>query len=323
MRGMHNSRFLSSSIATVRKMVEWMEAHDQTLPVRRGKSLADPKQAEQLLRRQFNYLKNKIEHAPEISVLFDQIKSRSVVVCNQVLDWLATHEEALPVRYGSPDTLAKRDEQLLRRQFDYVKSKSDHPPETCALLEEIECRTASLPDSTTCKKVLEWMDVHEKALPKEFRKPATDAQRAEYLLRNKFENLKRKNDHPPVVRALLDQIEFSSSQVPELKLCLAVLAWMDAHENALPMERKVFANNGQRDECFLARRWRGCKRRKSHTPETSTLLAKIQSRSSQAIGPCRLRACHVAMQAKKVILRKPEKHCGGPSHSYDRRGLLA
>ena len=96
---------------------------------------------------------------------------------------------------------------------------------------------------------MEWTDVHEKALP-EFRKPATEAQRAEYLLRNKFENLKRKNDHPPVVRALLDQIETSSSQETELKMCLAVLAWMDAHENTLPMEWKAFANNGYRDECI-------------------------------------------------------------------------
>ena len=97
-------------------MVEWMETHDQTLPVRRGKLPADAKQAAQLLRRQFNYLKNKTEHAPEVRVLFDQIKSRSVVVCNQVLDWLVTHEEALPVRYGSPNTVAKRAEQLLRSQ---------------------------------------------------------------------------------------------------------------------------------------------------------------------------------------------------------------
>ena len=154
------------------------------------------------------------------------------------------------------------------------------------------------------------MDGREKALPKEVKKLATDAQRAEYLLRNKFENLKRKSDHPPVVRALLDQIDINSSQEPELKVCLSLLAWMDSHGNALPMERKVFANNAQRDECILARRWRGCKRKKSHTLETSTLLAKIQSRSSQAITPCRLRAGHVASQAKKLSLHKSENIVG-------------
>jgi hypothetical protein len=260
-------------------MVEWMEANDQTLPARRGKFPAGGKQAEQLLRRQFNYLMNKSKHAPEVRVLFTQIKSRSVVVCNQVLDWLVTHEEVLPVRHHCLNTVDKRAEHLLRRQFNYVKSKLDPPPEICALCEEIESRTVAFPDSTICKKVLEWMEVHEKTLPKHFKKPATDAQRVEYLLRNKFENLKRKSNHSPAVRALLDQIEISSSQEPEVKLCMAVLTWLDVHENALPMERKVFAHNGQRDECILARRWRGFKRKKSHTPETSTLLAKIQSRA--------------------------------------------
>ena len=84
---------------------------------------------------------------------------------------------------------------------------------------------------------------------------------------------------------------------------------MDAHENALPMEWKVFANTGQRDECILARRWRGFKRRKTHTPEALTLPDKIQRRSLQAPVPSQLKVGFVAMQAKKVILRQQEKQC--------------
>ena len=186
-----------------------MEANDQTLPARRGKFPAGGKQAEQLLRRQFKYLMNKSKHAPEVRVLITQIKSRSVVVCNQVLDWLVTHEEVLPVRHHCLNTVDKRSEHLLRRQFNYVKSKLDFPPEICALCEEIESRTVAFPDSTICKKVLEWMEVHEQALPKHVKKPATEAQRVEYLLRNKFENVKRKSNHSPAVRALLDQIEIT------------------------------------------------------------------------------------------------------------------
>ena len=81
-----------------------------------------------------------------------------------------------------------------------------------ALLEQIECRTSVDTDATTCKKVLEWMDAHENALPKEFMKPTTVAQRAEYFLRNKFKYIKCKTDHPPEVRVLLEQIERRSSE---------------------------------------------------------------------------------------------------------------
>jgi hypothetical protein len=166
-------------------------------------------------------------------------------------------------------------------------------PEARAVIEQIESgldsrskrpRSADS-DTTTCKKVLEWMDSHEKALPKEYRKPTSDAQRAEYRLRSKFKNLKRKTDHLPVVRALLDKIEGCSSKELELKVCLAVLTWLDAHENALPLERKVFANNGQRDECILARRWRGFKRRKTCTSEARTLFDKIEMRTLQSTVP--------------------------------------
>ena len=68
----------------------------------------------------------------------------SVATCNQVLDWMVTHVDALPVRYGNPNTDAKRAEQLLRRQFNYLKSKSDHAPEIRALFEQIESRTVQI-----------------------------------------------------------------------------------------------------------------------------------------------------------------------------------
>ena len=48
---------------------------------------------------------------------------------------------------------------------------------------------------------------HDMALPKEFRKPTTDAQRAEYFLRDQFKYLNRKTDQSPEVLALLDQIK--------------------------------------------------------------------------------------------------------------------
>jgi hypothetical protein len=60
---------------------------------------------------------------------------------------------------------------------------------------------------------LEWMYGHQRALPREYRTPTTDAQRAEYLLRNQLKYLKRKTDQPPQVLALLDEIKRLSLQV--------------------------------------------------------------------------------------------------------------
>ena len=62
-------------------------------------------------------------------------------------------------------------------------------------------------DITTCKKVLEWLDVHQKGLPRQFRKKVADAQRPEQILRNKFKYLKSKTGHSAEVLALLDQIQ--------------------------------------------------------------------------------------------------------------------
>ena len=190
-------------------------------------------------------------------------------------------------------TDAQRAQLLLRRDCKYLISKINLLPEARAVLAQIESgpdyrsnSTRSVDSgTTTCKNVLEWMDSHEKSLPKEYRKPTSDAQRAEYRLRNKFKQLKRKTIHLPVVRALLDKIECCSSKERELNVCLTVLTWLDAHDNALPLERKVFVNNDQRDECMLARRWRGFKRRKTCTSEALTLYDKIEMHTLQSTVP--------------------------------------
>ena len=67
---------------------------------------------------------------------------------------------------------------------------------------DISCSAA------TCNQVLQWMVAHENNLPVRLTKPTTDAQRAERLLRRQFNYLKRKkNDEPPEVLALFEQIE--------------------------------------------------------------------------------------------------------------------
>ena len=62
----------------------------------------------------------------------------------------------------------------------------------------------------TCILVWEWMVAHEDALPQGYaiKKPTTDAQRAERLLRRQFNYLQSiKDEHPPALRALFEQIE--------------------------------------------------------------------------------------------------------------------
>ena len=99
--------------------------------------------------------------------------------------------------------------RLLVSEVDAMKDIADLPLQ--AEMEHI--------DTTTCKKVLEWMDVHQKGLPRQFRKTVTDAQRPEYLLRNKFKYIKRKTDHAPEVRALLDLIERRTSMDSDTTTC--------------------------------------------------------------------------------------------------------
>jgi hypothetical protein len=213
--------------------------------------------------------------------------SFSTLTCNQVLQWMADHENNLPVLLYKATTDAQRAERLLRRQFNYLKRKikKDEPPEVLALFKQIEQNTTCSYSIATCKQVLEWLGAHGEVLPVQLKRPTTLAQRAELVLGNRINNLKRKTHQPLVVRGLLDQIESRVSHQPDMKLCLAVLDWMDAHDNDLPMERKAFASTLERDECILSRRWRTFKRRKSQSPATITLLAKIQSRSCQATVP--------------------------------------
>jgi hypothetical protein len=152
------------------------------------------------------------------------------------------HEETLPVLLRKPTTDAQRAELLLRRQYNYPRTKTNPSPELRAVLEQIESSMSFGSGTTTSKKVLEWMYGHEMALPKEFRKPTTDAERAEYLLRNQFKYLKRKTDQPPEVLALLDQIKCLSLQVPYLKQFLTVPPWClsseDSESCVLPVPKR-------------------------------------------------------------------------------------
>jgi hypothetical protein len=150
------------------------------------------------------------------------------------------HEGHLPVLIRNPTSDAQRAELVLRRQFNYLRSKTKISPELRVVLEHIESRMSSVSGTTTCKKVLEWMYGHEMALPKEFRKPTTDAQRVEYLLRNQFKYLKRKTDQSPAVLALLDQIKCLSLQVPDLKQSLTVPLWCLSSEDSESCEVPVY-----------------------------------------------------------------------------------
>ena len=145
----------------------------------------------------------------------------------------------LPVLLRKPTTDDQRAELLLRRQFNYLRSKTKSSSELCVVYEHIESRMSSLSATTTCKRVIEWMYGHEMVLPKEFRKPTTDAHRAEYLLRNQYKYLRRKTDQPPEVLALLDQIKRLSLQVPDLKQCLTVPPWCLSSEDSESCELPV------------------------------------------------------------------------------------
>ena len=92
-----------------------------------------------------------------------------------------------------------------------------------AVLEEIERRTSFVISATrTCQKVLDWMYEHQRALPREFRKPTTPAHRAESLLRNQLKYLKRRTDQLPEILRLLDQIKCFTLHVPTSKQCPTV-----------------------------------------------------------------------------------------------------
>jgi DNA-binding transcriptional regulator YbjK len=108
------------------------------------------------------------------------------------------------------------------------------------VLEQIQSRMSFVfSATTTCKKVLEWMYGHQMALPREYRTIITDAQRAEYLLRNQLKYLKRKTDQPPQVLALLDQIKRLSLQVTDSKQCLTLRPWCRSSDESERFELPV------------------------------------------------------------------------------------
>jgi hypothetical protein len=233
---------------TCKKVLVWMYGHEMALPKELRKLTTDAQRAEYLLRKQFKYLKQKTDPPPEVLALLDQISRQrartaarpstrkllfsSTTKCKKVMEWMDAHEGNLPVLLSNPNTDAQRAEVILRRQFNYIRSKNKISPELRSALEQRASRMPFVSGTTTCKKVLEWMYGHEMALPREFRKPTTDAQRAEYLLRNQFKYLKRKKGQPPEVLALLDQIKYLSLQVPDLKQCLTVPAWCLSSEDS-------------------------------------------------------------------------------------------
>jgi hypothetical protein len=141
-----------------------------------------------------------------------------------------------------------------------------------------------LPDKTsrnvaTCNKVLEWMDGHEGELPRLLTRGIGEEPLAERSLRSRFNYLKTKSSKPPEVCALIDQIGYRSLSKTGVKVCLAVLAWMDAHENVRPYERKNYVEDAMRAECILARSFRKLKSKKEHSSTIISLIEKIGNRA--------------------------------------------
>jgi hypothetical protein len=229
---------ITFTLQTCNQVLQWMDAHEDALPLQLGKRTTVAQRAEYLLRCRFNSLTCKTHHSPEVRALLDQIseqRSRPARVtpllfpsigttkCKKVLEWMDEHEQMLPALLRKPNTDAQRAELLLRRQYNYLKRSTNPSPELRAVLEEIESRTSFVISATkTCQKVLDWMYVHQRTLPREFRKPTTAAHRAEYLLRNQLKYLKRRTDQPPEVLRLLDQIKCFTLNLPTLKQCLTV-----------------------------------------------------------------------------------------------------
>jgi hypothetical protein len=178
---------ITDSVATCIQVLDWMDRHEDRL----SSIGLDSRQ--------------RTRTAPRPSTR--NSVSWSTTNCKKVLEWMDSHEGNLPVRLSNPITDVQRAGALLRRKFNYLKGKMGLPPEARVLLEQIESRTSFVAGTTTCKRVLDWMYGHDMALPKEFRKATTDAQRAEYFLRNQFKYLKRKTHHPPEVLELLDKIK--------------------------------------------------------------------------------------------------------------------
>jgi hypothetical protein len=253
---------LTHDLQTCNQLLQWMDAHEDALPLYTNKRSVD-----EILRRRFDRLKRKTDHPPGLRDLLDKISQQrsrraarltpllipsiGTTKCKKVLEWMDEHEQMLPALVREPTTDAQRAELLLRRQYNYLRRSINPSLELRIVLEEIESRTSFvLSATTTCKKVLEWMYGHQRALPREYRTPTTDAQRAEYLLRNQLKYLKRKTDQPPQVLALLDQIKRLSLQVPDSKQCLTLRHWYpSSFELPVPKRRRLLVKT--KDPSFV------------------------------------------------------------------------
>jgi hypothetical protein len=249
---MRNSKI--SAFQTCNQLLQWMDANEDVLPVADvidGFS-TDAQRAEYHLRWCFNKLTPKTAWSPEVLDVLDQICQHrrrraygthpsSITKCKKVLEWMDAHEDTLPALLSKPITEIQGSELLLRRQYNYLKRKTHPSPDLRAVLEEIHSRLSLVfSATTTCKKVLEWMNVHKRELPKEIRKPTTDAHRAENRLRNKLNYLKRKTDNSPEVLTLIDKIKSFSLQAPELKRSLTVSSRCPSSEDSESFELPVF-----------------------------------------------------------------------------------
>jgi hypothetical protein len=201
-----------------------MYGHEMTLPKEFRKPITDAHRAEYLLRNQFKYLSRKLDQPVEVCALLDLIKrlSASTSKCQNESEWMGVHEGDVPVLSGNPSIDAQRAELFLRKQLNYLRSKTCISPELLFAFEQIESCMSAVFVATTCKDVFEWMIRHEMSLPKDFRRLTTDAERAEDFLRNHLNVLKSKIDQSHEVLALFDQINCLSLQVLDLKRWLTV-----------------------------------------------------------------------------------------------------
>jgi hypothetical protein len=300
---MYGHEMLLPQVATCNPVLKWMNAYEGLLPLFVEKFPSVAQRAENLLRRQFQYLKSKSFHPPEVRVLLDQISqqlpparlarrkllSSATTKCKKVLEWMDAHDGNLPVLLRHATTDAQRGELLLRRQFNYLGSKTKSFPELRAVYEHIDRRMAINSGTTICKKVLDWMYGHEMMLPKEFRKPITDAHRVESLLRNQFKYLSRKLDQPLEVCALLNHIQRLSASTSR---CQNESEWMGVHEVDVPVLSGNPSIDAQRAERFLRKQ---LKYLRSKTCISSDLLFVVEQ-----IESCML-AVFVGFTCKEVF----------------------
>jgi hypothetical protein len=219
-RSMRNPIF--SAFQTCNQVLQWMNAHEDELPLKVTTPTSDAQRAENHLRLRFNRVNCKTVQSLEVRALLGKIvqqrrlrapgdvmssrPSSSVTKCMEVLAWMEVHEGRLPVLVKNHSTDAQRSEHLLRRQFNVYRKKTIMASSLRFFLDKIERRMSFVSGITTCKKVLVWMYGHAMGLPKEVRKPNTDIQRSERRLRIQLKYLTRKTDQPPEVLALLDYI---------------------------------------------------------------------------------------------------------------------